>query len=389
MKIAFDPWTLSARFRHQGTYVYARNLMAQFQRLHAGGSGKEVTFNLFASPASTNDARLVESSNGFQLVRTNLPNYDRLWRFGGVSLAAARARADVIFAPTASIFPIGAIPVICTIHDATAVMMPSHSRKVRLLSRALLWASATRSSTVIAVSEHTRNDLIRIYGLPESRVAVVYNGYDKTVFNETASDPESKINVLKKLGLSRPYILHHGTIQPRKNLKRLIQAYRLMFSRNPNLDLDLVLVGQPGWEYEEIVAMASQGNPGDGRVVLTGILDDADLAAVIKGASLVVIPSLYEGFCLPMVEAMACGAPVVAANASCLPEISGGCLKYFDPHSMDEIAACMEQVLENGELRTSLSRKGIERAQFFSWERCAAETLNLLKSQVVKGKAKS
>jgi alpha-1,3-rhamnosyl/mannosyltransferase len=100
---------------------------------------------------------------------------------------------------------------------------------------------------------------------------------------------------------------------------------------------------------------------------------------LIKGAALVVVPSLYEGFCLPMVEAMACGAPVIAANTSCLPEVSGGVLKYFNPHSIDDMATCMEQALEDGELRKSLAREGKKRAAFFDWRRCAEDTLAVFK----------
>jgi glycosyltransferase involved in cell wall biosynthesis len=173
--------------------------------------------------------------------------------------------------------------------------------------------------------------------------------------------------------------LHHGTIQPRKNLRRLIEAYRLMLDRNQNLDLELVLAGPLGWGYEETIAAANNGGGTRGRVVLPGALSDTDLASLIKGASLVVVPSLYEGFCLPMVESMASGAPTVAANASCLPEVSGGVLRYFDPTSVEDIANCLEQVLENEETRMELAQKGKSRASCFSWQRCAEETLAVLR----------
>ena len=150
-----------------------------------------------------------------------------------------------------------------------------------------------------------------------------------------------------------------------------------MLSRNRNLDLELVLAGPLGWECDEIVA-AANGTDG-GRVILTGALDDPDVALLVKGASLAVIPSLYEGFCLPMVEAMACGTPTVVSNASCLPEVSGGVLKYFDPGSVEDMADCMEKTLEDRELLAELTREGKERAGFFDWQRCATQTLAILK----------
>lgn len=113
--------------------------------------------------------------------------------------------------------------------------------------------------------------------------------------------------------------------------------------------------------------------------MLPGALVDTDLATLIKGASLVVVPSLYEGFCLPMVEAMASGAPTVAANASCLPEVSGGVLRYFDPASVEDMATCLEQVLEDEETRIELAQRGKSRARCFSWQRCAEETVAVLR----------
>lgn len=363
--------------RYQGTYVYAQNLIIQFKRI--AKADPEVRFCLFASPRAANDANAIVPDSGFEVARTGWLARDRLWRLGGVSLAASRARADLIFSPTSNILPAGAIPVVCTIHDATPVVMPSHSRKVTLMLRSLLWWSCRRSRAIITVSECSKQDLVRAYGLPESKVSVVYNGYDDAVFNNSAPDCERQKLLREKFGLERPYLWHHGVIQPRKNLTRLIEAHRLMLSRNRNLELDLVLAGPLGWEYEEIVAAAANGANHRGRVILTGALDDLDLVSLLKGASLVVIPSLYEGFCLPMVEAMACGVPVITADASCLPEVSGGVLKYFDPHSVEAMAVCMERMLEDDDGRRALAQRGRERAACFSWRRCAAETLRVLK----------
>jgi glycosyltransferase involved in cell wall biosynthesis len=139
-----------------------------------------------------------------------------------------------------------------------------------------------------------------------------------------------------------------------------------------------VLVGQMGWAGEEVTNAARDENGGKGRVIFTGLLSDADLAMLLRGASLAVIPSLYEGFCLPMVEAMACGAPTIASQTSCLPEISGHALKYFDPLSIEEMAACMRAVLVDSGLSQRLREAGSARAQEFSWERCAQETLQVL-----------
>ena len=139
--------------------------------------------------------------------------------------------------------------------------------------------------------------------------------------------------------------------------------------------MDLVLAGPLAWQHQETVDAAKAGNDDRGKIVLTGALNDRDLSLMLRGAVLEVIPSLYEGFCLPMVEAMACGIPTIASNSSCLPEISGGALRYFDPYSIEDMAACMEEALLSRDLHAEIAGRGRERAQKFSWDLCAEETL--------------
>jgi glycosyltransferase involved in cell wall biosynthesis len=256
--------------------------------------------------------------------------------------------------------------------------MPSHSSKVTALQRLFLKAAATFARGIITDSENSRQDLVRLYRLPESRIAVVYCGYTSSVYNDAPVNSQLLKDVRARFGLERPYILHHGTVQPRKNLARLIQAYRALIGSQPSLDLDLVLAGGLGWHFEEIIAAARASGPG--RVVLTGALPDEELATLVKGAELVVIPSLYEGFCLPMIESMACAVPTIAATTSCLQEVSGGALRYFDPYSIEEMKQRMQEVIENTELRKQLAVAGKAQAAKYSWERCGREALNAIKS---------
>jgi glycosyltransferase involved in cell wall biosynthesis len=141
----------------------------------------------------------------------------------------------------------------------------------------------------------------------------------------------------------------------------------------------LVLAGPQGWNCQPLLEAAA-GNDVAGKIVLTGPLPDQDLALLLKGSELCVIPSLYEGFCLPMVEAMACGTPTIASNTSCMPEVSGRVLRYFDPLSTEEMANVIADVLDDSALRRRLSGAGIKRAEEFSWKRCAKETMAVLSS---------
>lgn len=365
---------LAKRFRHQGTSVYARHVFREFGRTAL--NDPLVRFCLFRSGNNGSAEGEFEELPGLEVQTAHMLRRDRLWRLGGASLAARKAGADVLFAPAPALLPLGRVPLVCTIHDATPLVAPSHSAMVVWQQRYFLRAAAIGSRRIITVSECSKADLIGVFGLKEEKIAVVYNGVDRTLFNDQPADAEVQRRVLERIGVSRPYIFHHGTIQPRKNLGRLIEAYRRLVAGNRNLEFDLVLAGALGWECKAIVKEARSGVPG--RMFLAGEVEDGELAALLKGASLVVIPSLYEGFCLPMAEAMACGAPVVAANASCLPEISGGVLRYFDPLSVEDMAECMEHALEDSELRNGLIGRGKQQAAKFDWCRCARETLAIL-----------
>ncbi|HET8888981.1 MAG TPA: glycosyltransferase family 1 protein [Candidatus Angelobacter sp.] len=376
MRIAIDSWTLASRFRCQGTYVYTQNLLREFKKIARGGA--PVRFALFASGRNGNDAIKVAAEEKFELCASSLLDHDRLWRLGGAGFAAARSGADVVFVPTAATLPVGPVPAVCTIHDVTPITMPSHSKKVSAMQRLMLKGCARLSQAIITSSECSKKDIVALLGVPEEKVLVVHDGCDHAVFNAVPADPAAMAALSLRLGLGKPYVLHHGTIQPRKNLKRLIAAFRLMLARNRSLDLDLVLAGQMGWSNEEVIDAARSSDGGRGRVILAGVVSENDLPLLIKGAELAVVPSLYEGFSLPMVESMACGTPTIASQTSCLPEISGNVLAYFDPLSVDEMATCMQSALADSQMRARLREKGIEQASKFSWERCAQETLEVL-----------
>lgn len=375
LRIAFDPWVLAPRFRHQGTNVYALNLISQFRK--AAAQIPELEFRLFG-PAQGFDAELSEPSVNFSFISNRLFRHERLWRLGGASLAARRIEADVMFSPSCNIFPLHEPPVVCTIHDATPFVMPSQSRSMVVAQKFFLRSAAQRSRAIIAVSERSKEDLVETCNVPPEKISVVYNGYDKDRFNEAPPDVGKLQALRSRLRLQRPYILHHGVVQPRKNLVRLIEAHQLLLSRRSDLELDLVLAGPLGWEHEKVFAAATRCSSKRGQVVVPGMLADDDLAQLLKGAVMVVIPSLYEGFCLPMVEAMACGIPTLVSNNSCFPEISGNALEYFDPQSIEDMADKIESVLLDSSLRESIRRRGVRRAADFSWERCGRETLSAL-----------
>lgn len=375
-RIAFDSWVLGGHIRHQGVHVYANNLLAHFREIATNYS---VEIMPYVSKEMDNDANQFEAAPGFIPKQTKLLKQSRLWRYGGACTLASFQRPDLVFNPHCATLYMGNLaPAVTTIHDLIPVLMPFPSRRITQILRTFLWSAAHLSRAIITVSEHSKTDLMKIYKIPESKISVIYNGYDATRFNDTQPDAEMSKSLRSRLGINKPYLLHYGAIRPNKNLKRLIEAYRLLIERERELNVDLLLTGIVSPDHREIVAAAQEHTGKRGRIVFTGTVGDSELPTLIKGAVAVVIPSLYEGFCLPMVESMACGVPTIVSTSSCLPEISGGVLKYFDPFSIEEISSCMRDVISSKRLRHELSRNGTLRATHFDWRRCAKETLEIL-----------
>jgi glycosyltransferase involved in cell wall biosynthesis len=376
VRIALDSWPLAARFRNQGTYVYATNLIAEFRKAAATLSGVE--FSVVGAQMDSGLTDVLQPSPGFSVAPSAYADRERSWRFYGATREGKRIGADLMFSPSCNVLPLGKLPMVCTIHDVTPIVMPSNSSRIVFLQKFFLRAAARRSAKIITVSECSKRDLMEHCGVPEEKVAVVHNGYDTQFFNTAPADREKFKHLREPLGIGHAYIFHHGVIQPRKNLKRLIEAWRVLASRRRDLHLDLVLAGPWGWQHEQVLASGRESSGCQGNVVFPGRVSSEDLAQLVKGAALVVIPSLYEGFCLPMVEAMACGVPVLVSDNSCFREISAESLLYFDPLSIDDIAAKMELALFDSGLRSRLIDGGLRRASHFSWELCGRETLDVL-----------
>ncbi|MGZ4813878.1 MAG: glycosyltransferase family 4 protein [Terriglobales bacterium] len=331
----------------------------------------------FVLPAHANDANEFEGSAGLRPARTKLLGLKPpLWWGAGAQLAAIGAKADLLFSPTLRNVPLGLVPTVTMIADTTPLKLPELLTRRGFSDRVFLNLSSRLSERVITISECSKRDIVEAYGLNPEKVTVTYLGFDTSIFSSEPADRSAQEALFVRLGIRKPFILHHGSLHIRKNLVRLIKAHSLLMQRHPDWDLQLVLVGTYSWRHEEILEEAQK--LGHESVVVTGPLPDGELVLLLKEASAEVIPSLYEGFCLPMLEAMACGIPTITSNNSCLPEVSGGILRYFDPLSIDSMASEIENVLCDTSVQRQLSSAGLKRAAEFSWTKCARETLMAL-----------
>jgi glycosyltransferase involved in cell wall biosynthesis len=375
LTIAYDTWTLQPRFRNHGIYVYAGRLLREFRKLAASHS---VIVRPFLSSENCDDLGDVAPAPGFEPRVAACLRWDRTWRFVGAAWESFRSGADVTFCPTSSTHWCGWVPMVTTIHDVTPIRMPSHSRNVTAKLRFSMWCSARASAAILTDSKHSKADIVDIYGVKPENVTVVYLGYEDSLYNSEPADRDLQSSLWNRFGIRPPYIIHHGVIQPRKNLERLITAYAELRRRDRSSDVQLVLAGPRGWQYESVFRAAEQCRSRGIPLVTTGALPDPHMAALVKGATLAVIPSLYEGFCLPMVEAMASGVPTVASRSSCLPEVSGDKLVYFDPYSTEEMVEVIRKGLDDTGLRRKLREDGLKHVVSFCWQRCAEETLNAI-----------
>lgn len=263
--------------------------------------------------------------------------------------------------------------LVVTVHDLVVVRFPQFHFAARNFEISMSFRSLHRADCVISVSENTKRDLIEFLGFPEEKIEVIHNGYNPMFHPDISEDIITP--VLGKHGLRRPFILNLGTLEPRKNQSRLIEAFNLL-CRDEAKEHSLVIVGQKGWLYDDIFAQVEKLRLED-RVIFTGHVPDEDLPPLVKAAEMLVFPSLYEGFGLPPLEAMACGTPVVTSRVSSMPEIVGDAAILVDPHDLTSIAAGMKLVLEDRDMKESLVSKGLERAKLFNWQTAASQTLEV------------
>lgn len=308
---------------------------------------------------------------GTNVTVRSLP-FPRLWTHLRLGWEMQRHPPDVLFIPAHVVPSIHPPRTVVTIHDLGYLAFPeAHTRARRLdLHLSTLWSTRT-AHHIIAVSQATRNDLIRRYLVPPTKISVIHHGLSAH-FHPPTSHTEHE-TVAARYGIHGPYLLSVGTVQPRKNLVRLIDAYAQVVRDNAGDTPHLVLAGKRGWLTESIERRATEHGIAE-RVHFTGYVDDADLPALLGGAVAFVFPSLYEGFGFPVLEAMACGTPVLTSTTSSLPEVAGDAALLVDPHNTHAIAGGLVQLITDAALRTTLRERGLARAARFTWERCAQET---------------
>ena len=274
---------------------------------------------------------------------------------------------------------------VLTVHDLIYRLFPEYHLPLnKWFLNLFMPLFVRRADAIIAVSQCTKDDLIRHYAVPLEKITVIYEGVDARF--QPITDPDTLARVRNRYGLPERFILYVGTIEPRKNLTTLLEAYAALTSRVSNLqypisNIHLVIAGRKGWLYEGFFRRLRELGL-EREVVFPGFVPDEDLPALYSAAELFVFPSLYEGFGLPPLEAMACGTPVITSNSSSLPEVVGEVGIMVEPRDVRALAEAMELVLTDEGKRREMREKGLRQAARFSWKRTAQETLEVYRSVV-------
>jgi glycosyltransferase involved in cell wall biosynthesis len=363
MRVAID-----ARKLHDfGIGTYTRNLLRYLARID-----RESEYVLLCHEGDL--AIGPELGPNFRTVLEPSPNYSLREQIH-VPWVLHRERPDIFHAPHYVLPPAARCRSLVTIHDCIHLMFPQYlpSRAAYVYARASMWAAVRRSHKILTVSEASKRDIIHFFKVPPEKIVVVYNAIDERF--RTAPSPEDVARVRERYQLEHGFVLYVGNIKPHKNLVRLIEAYDQLRRRGFEA-LKLLIIGDEISKWPAL-RRAVHRHKLHKHVRFLGYQPDETLAVLYRLAAVFVFPSLYEGFGLPPLEAMACGTPVVTSNVSSLPEVTGDAAILVDPYEVESIVEGMERVLTDPALGAELRAKGIARAREFSWERSVARTREL------------
>jgi glycosyltransferase involved in cell wall biosynthesis len=372
VKVAID-----ARKLHDfGIGTYIRNLLRHLARLDT-----RTEYVLLCQRSDLDTA--AQLGPNFRTVLEPSPNYS-IREQVHVPWVLRRERPDVFHAPHYVLPPLARCPSVVTIHDTIHLTFPQYlpNRMAYAYARASMWSATRRSDCILTVSEASKRDILHFFNVPPEKVVVVYNAIDERFSQEPRLEDVERVR--ERFQLQQRFVLYVGNIKPHKNLERLIEAFHALRQRGLD-DLKLLIIGDQISSYPSL-RRAVHRHKLHKHVRFLGYLADDTLAILYRLASLFVFPSLYEGFGLPPLEAMASGTPVVTSNVSSLPEVTGDAAVLVDPYDVGAIEDGMYRVLTDPALAAEMRRKGLLRARQFSWEQSVAKTWDVYQEVAKKNR---
>lgn len=352
MKIAIDVQTTLGQPTGFGFYV--SNLVESIQRID------EHNQYILARPESEKD---FSTPQRFIWDQTKFPSIAR------------KEGADLLHQPCFSAPMLFNGPVVVTIHDIISILFPQNIPFAsRMFYSKWMPFSYKKATQIISISESTKRDIIRVLKIPREKISVIHNGFDARLQKRVLSSDIERMR--NKFGITEDYLLHIGTLEPRKNLEFLIDVYSQVIKDRKNQNLSLVLTGKKGWYYEGLFEKVEKLGLKE-RVIFTGYIDERDKAPLYQGAKIFTFPSLYEGFGLPPLEAMASGVPVISSNTSSMPEVIADAGILLSPTAKSGWVEAITRVNTDRTTYLEMQKKNVDQVEKFNWEQTARETINV------------
>lgn len=358
-----------------GITYYTQGILTEILKQDSENHYDLFLFRLF--PKSP--ARMFENSANLSYRYQRFFPYKLFYKFHkwgiGIPLEIFFGRHDLYFFPNFVAYPHRVGKNVVVVHDLTFERVPQYvDRKNVDFLKKFVPPSVAQADHVIVNSKFTRDDLIGTYRVPANKVTVVHPGIDPKFFFPRSE--KERVAVTRKYGIKKPFLLYLGTLEPRKNVPAVVRAYAALMGRK---DFNLVLAGKTGWMSEEIFRTVEDlGLRED--VIFTGYVPDEDRPRLLSAAEVFVYPSFFEGFGMPVVEAQACGTPVITSNTTALPEAAGGAAILVDPEKVEEIAAALEQLTSSSSSREKFRKAGILNSRRFRWRESARKVIEIFRS---------
>ena len=407
-------WYSYYLIRHLAKLDY-KNEYILYTDQHLVGGMADLTKDVY-SPACKQGNNIKYDKKGFQIIKSPFNNFKakilkwpfkNFWTLGRLSLECLFHQPDVFFVPSHTLPLFSPKKSLVTIHDIGFIknrflykreLIGPENRKVKIIINLLVkiftlgkykaeaidylhWSTEyalKNAAKIITVSNSSKKDILENYQVSENKIKVIYNGYNDKLFKKI-TDKKSINEVLSKYGIDRPYLFYVGKIEKKKNIPGLIEAFAILKDGDKTVRHKLVLVGDAFFGYDEVHYLIREYNL-DNDVIMTGWIEEEDMPYVYSGASAFVFASNYEAFGIALLEAMACGLPITASNISSIPEVLNGAGLLFDPCNTESIVLALRKIISDEDLRKKLSTIGSDRVKFFNWDKCAQETLELIKS---------